>query len=350
MSENYHKAALGGGVVVLAAVGYLSWSKGAEIQKGFDADPIGTGNPDASARGGDLVDATAKSLKVLDKLNAKKTSEGRIVDLFTSVDMFVANGEVEEPIDLLDPNLPPIHLPIPNPWWVENRVDPSYSDSLDRDKDGDGFSNLEEFTDKTDPSDDTKYPPLVNKLVVKSIDSTYWLLELNSTLGNGNLQFRFADSKGANLRMGAAQNVKAGDLFFQEAPVENRFKVIETGSDMVEEKGRQVEKKFALVEDLKPNKGKNQFKAPFRPKGNEKPGFYQFDNTVTFILDAVGQGDKEIVVPENTSFKVTAHGKTLEYKLVKIDMGQRPNLKPLAAIVESDDNGQKSTRRIPISE
>jgi hypothetical protein len=350
MSENYHKAALGGGVVVLAAVGYLSWSKGAEIQQGFEPDPIGKGNPDASAQGGDLADEAANSLKELNKLIAKPTSEGRSVDLFTSVDMFVANGEVDEPIDLLDPDLDPVHDPIPNRWWVDNRVDPSFSDSPSQDKDGDGFSNQEEWTDKTDPSDDKIYPLLVNKLVVNSVDSTFWLLELNSTLGNNKLQFRFNDSKGTAIRMGAAQNVKAGDLFFNEAPVENRFKVIETGSDKVEEKGRMVEKKYALVEDLKPNKDNKQFKAPYRPRTVEKPSFYQFDNTVTFILDAVGQENKEIVVPENTSFKVTAHGKTLVYKLVEIDMGQRPNLKPLAAIVEYDDNGQKALRRIPISQ
>ncbi|MDB4412197.1 hypothetical protein N9170_01845, partial [Akkermansiaceae bacterium] len=146
-------------------------------------------------------------------------------------------------------------------------------------------------------------------------------------------------------RMGAADNVKANDVFFKDGPKKGRFKVIKKLTKQVDGK----DKIFALVEDLKPNKDNVQFEAPYRPSGaEEKKKFFRFDNTVTFTLEAVGQEGKEIVVEENTSFKVTANGETFEYKLIEVDMGERPNVKPLAAIVEYDDNGEKKTRRIEI--
>ena len=344
MSQNYHKAALGGGVVVLAAVGYLSWSKGAEVKEGFEVDSSTKPGDEVTVEGGPIADEILKDLKELNPLKAKTLPNGRVVNLFTSVDLFVANGDIDNPIDLLDPDLADVHPPIPHRSWVAKRVDPSFSDSPQKDEDGDGFSNLEEFNDKTDPSDSKNYPLLVKKLVVKSVDSTYWLLELNSSFGNNDFQFRYNDSKKVALRMGAADNAKAGDIFFKDGVKKNRFKVIEKVNKVVAGKAEI----FALVEDLKPNKGNVQFLAPYRPKVAVKKDFYRFDNTVTFTLEAVGQEGKEIVVEENTSFKVTADGKTFEYKLIEVDMGERPNVKPLAAIVEYDDNGEKKTRRIEI--
>jgi len=349
MSQNYHKAALGGGVAVLAIVGYLSWSKGSELQAGFESDASAKKSEDASVPGGEVVDDIITSIKNTDPLEQNSTSEGRPVDLFTSVDLFVANGNIDSTVDLLDPDLPPVHPPIPNPWWVNNNVDPSFSDALERDQDSDGFSNLEEFEAETNPSDPKDYPLLVHKLAVKEVDSTYWLLELNSSLGNDDFQFRYNDSKNISLRMSATNNVESGDVFFSDGPKKGRFKVIKKIEKEVEEKGRKVKKTFATVEDLKPNKGNIKFDVPLRPKKDKLTDFYRFDNTVTFILNAVGQEGKEIVVEENTTFKVTADGKTIEYKLVEVDMGERPNVKPLAAIVEYDDEGEKKTRRIEIN-
>lgn len=349
MSQNYHKAALGGGVVVLAAVGYLSWSKGAAMQAEFESNSSGGKGDNTAVTGGERAEILVKSLGDLNPLNAKPIPEsGRIVNLFTSVDLFVANGDVENPIDLLDADLGDVHSPIPNSWWVKNDVDPSFSDSPQRDQDGDGFSNLEEFEAETDPADPKNYPLLVHKLVVKNVDSTYWLLELNSSLGDNNFQFRYNDSKKVSLRMSATSNVKIGDVFFKDGPKKERFKVIEKIEKEVEERGKKVKRTFAVVEDLKSNKGNVQFHAPLRPKTEVKKNFYRFDNTVTFILNAAGQEGKEIVVEENTSFKVTADGKTLEYKLLEVDMGERPSIKPLAAIVEYDDGGEKKTRRIEL--
>ncbi|MEN8735713.1 MAG: hypothetical protein ABF337_00510, partial [Akkermansiaceae bacterium] len=63
MSENYHKAALGGGVAILAAVGYLSWSSATAKQDNLVNSSTGSGADDASTAGGESADERIASLK-----------------------------------------------------------------------------------------------------------------------------------------------------------------------------------------------------------------------------------------------------------------------------------------------
>ncbi|MGJ8697159.1 MAG: Amuc_1099 family pilus-like system protein [Verrucomicrobiaceae bacterium] len=346
LSENYHKAALGGGVLALGAIGYLSWSNASELQAQFETDAGGKKGDGVSVPGGELIDDVSRKLSTVDPLKDPVTGSGRVVDLFASVDLFVKDGKVEQVVDILEE--PPVHPPIPNEWWVKHRIDPSFSDSPQQDADRDGFANIEEFEEGTNPADDKSYPALVNKLEVKKIDSTYWLVELNSILGNDDFQFRYRDSNKKEIRMRALDNVKIGDVFFNEEPANGRFKVIEKAAEMIEVNGRQRELVYAVIEDLAPNKKGTRYKAPYRTPRGREPMYFQFDNVVTFELNAAGQQGKTHTVKENESFKVTVDGKTYEYRLASVDMGERPNTDPVAVIVEYDDNGEKKTREIPV--
>ena len=347
MSENYHKAALGGGVVVLAAVGYLAWSKNSAQQEALIDSSSGRKGDDVAVEGGPEADALLDSFTTLNPLDAKVLSSGRKVDLFNSVNLFIQDGDISQTVDLEE--IPDVHVPIPNIWWIKNRVDPSFSDSPQRDKDGDGFTNLEEFEAKTDPSDAKSYPLLVDKLEIDQIDSNWWLVLLNSSFGNDDLQFRYKDGDGQETRMRATDNIQAGQVFFPEGPAKGRFKAIEPGSRMVEGRnGRQVEEKYYLIEDLSENKKGTRYEAAFRPRAANEPLHYQFDNTVTFVLNAAGQEGKTHTVKENESFSINVDGKKLTYKLLKVDMGTRPNLDPLSVDVEYDDDDEKKVRTIKL--
>lgn len=347
MSENYHKAALGGGVAVLAAVGYLSWSSASAKQATLE-DQSGPGRGDTtSSEGGELADDLIQSLKEINPLAAKPTQAGRKVDLFNSVDLFVKDGDVSKTIDLLQ--VPDIHAGIPNQWWVDNRVDPTYSDSPDQDKDGDGFSNAEEHAAGTDPSDAKSYGLLVNKLEVDRVDSLWWLVLLNSSFGNDDLQFRYRDSSGAETRMRATDNIVAGQVFFPDGPAKGRFKAVEPGERAIEVNGRPATERYYIIEDLAPNKKGQKYEAAYRPRRGNEPLHYQFDNTVTFILNAIGQEAKKHTVKENENFTIVVDGKKLTYKLVNVDMGERPNTEPQSVEVEyTTAEGEKKTRIIPV--
>lgn len=346
MSENYHKVALGGGVVVLAAVGYLSWSKASAQQEALAEQRAGKQGEGIEVEGGSAAADLLKSLSEINHLSIKSDPDGRKVNLFNSVDLFVKDGDVSEVVDL--EQIDDVHPGIPNIWWVNNRVDPSFADSPSRDKDEDGFTNLEEFEAETDPSDPKSYSLLVHKLAVDNVDSLWWLVLLNSSFGNDDLQFRYQDSKQREIRMRATDNIQAGAIFFKGEPAKGRFRAIEPGERSVKDpkSGRETMQRYYVIEDLSENKKGTRYEAAFRPRRANEPLHYQFDNTVTFVLNAAGQEGKKHVVRENESFKVTANGETFEYKLVKVDMGDRPNIKPLAAIVEYDDNGTKKTRVI----
>ena len=63
----------------------------------------------------------------LDRTWKQALDGDRPVDLFTGIALFVKSSEPEKPIDLLKDA--PIHPPIPNIWWLENRMDPGFADS-----------------------------------------------------------------------------------------------------------------------------------------------------------------------------------------------------------------------------
>ncbi len=87
--------------------------------------------------------------------------------LFNSVP-YVAKEEngTKVKVSLVE-NDTPIHPPIENKWFLDNHLDLLASNALEQDPDGDGFSNLEEWNGKTDPSSKDSHPPYWTKLYLK---------------------------------------------------------------------------------------------------------------------------------------------------------------------------------------
>lgn len=60
------------------------------------------------------------------------------------------------------------HPPVPNEWLEQFGLPIAEGDVLGQDPDGDGFSNLEEWQSKTDPTDRSSHPAFLTKLKMKS--------------------------------------------------------------------------------------------------------------------------------------------------------------------------------------
>lgn len=73
-----------------------------------------------------------------------------------------------------------LHPPITNEWLLAYGLDYTDMTIKAKDSDGDGFSNLEEFNSKTDPTDPKKTPPSMNKLKLVSFKSVPFLLTFKS--------------------------------------------------------------------------------------------------------------------------------------------------------------------------
>lgn len=64
----------------------------------------------------------------------------------------------EEVYDMQDREQSPLWPPVDNWWWYEHKIDPLSPLCLENDEDGDGFTNVAEFRNQTNPTDDQDTP------------------------------------------------------------------------------------------------------------------------------------------------------------------------------------------------
>lgn len=338
-STNYEKAALGAAVAVALGLCYLGWSHYSSVDGDFSVDLKGKGNNNTAIANSDLIPKALGSLK-LDRSWTQADDEDRPVDLFTGISLFVASKAPEVPVDLLDKNQAPVHPPIPNKWWIDNRLDPGFGDSPNRDPDEDGFTNLEEFNDNTDPNDAKSHPLLIWKLTYLKDESLGWVVRPGYGDG-GKFSFKYGDTKGNKNKVGATEMVGPNELFFPTEPMKNRFKLL--GSEVRNElnKATNVKQDVTIVriEDQKPNKKGTIYEIPSPLSEERQNQFLQYDRTAVMSLEALGFSGKEIKVEENTPFALPPDATSKDFLLKKVS--------PEAIEVEySDAQGTKKTKTI----
>ncbi len=348
IKENYHIAALGGGALVLVGLGYLGFSANQAVNDEFNANNP-TPKNDTKVAGGDIAEYVSKSVTEVTPIKRRDTPTERPVDLFTSVDLYTRGENTQEPLDLL--TMPePVHPPIDNQWWVDHRIDPSFSDSPHKDQDGDGFTNLEEFEAKTDPNDGKSHGALISKLEVVTVESDKWLLLFKSVLGAKDrfqFDYKFIPSGGRlkENRIAGSDSVQKGGSFFKDEPGKGRYILKDVVAREEDGPTGRRPRNWAIVEDRRPNKKGQTYELPF----NLKKGFYaregQFDHTVTFSLNAIGEADKKFKVEENGQFSLPNGGEEAGYTLVEVKLGE--DRKPVSVVVQIGDDKTK-TREIPV--
>jgi hypothetical protein len=314
-SENYDKAALGAAVLVAGGLAFTGWQKFSSVEEQFSSVPNGGGNNDPAVKGADSV-ATAKSSFQLNRHWVKGDDNGRPVDLFTGVALFVNKNDQANPLDFFKGES--VHPPIPNSWWIDNRIDPGFGDSPQRDADEDGFTNLEEFTANTDPSDASDYPPLISKLIYVGDESVDWVLRPGFE-DNGKFTFKYVDNKGAN-QVGAANQIEPGGIFFDNDPAKGRFKLLgsEKRKQINEAIKAEVEVTIVRIEDQKPNKKGTVYEIPAMFRIGDQRQFAQFDRTAVLSLDALGLDGQEFKVEENTVFALPPGAEKKSYKIIEV--------------------------------
>lgn len=248
------------------------------------------------------VDAVNELLNVAPQWEVNEV-EGRNVELMTSVPLFRIPG-VRYLVDLYKEDGEPVHPPIPNRWWLKYNIDPSYKNSLIRDFDEDGFSNIEEFEANTDPTDFKSVPALIDKLELVSYSTLKWKLTFSSDIGNDQYQFRYEDQKRRTLR---SDYIGRGSSFFSEEPAAGRFVLTDVEEREVEKSGFTSKVKYAIIQDTLKNKS-------FEIGRGNKNSLLTKDYTVTFSLKAIGMDSETFAIPENSKFdlpsgKVSPEGK-----------------------------------------
>ena len=316
-SQNYEKAALGAGAVVAAGLVFAGLQKLNSVEDEFSGVPKGNGSNDPAVKNGDLV-STAKASFHLGREWVKGDDEGRPVDLFTGVALFVNKKNPSKPVDLITDD--PVHEPIPNQWWIDNRIDPGFGDSPQRDSDEDGFSNLEEYTAKTDPKDTRKYPNLLSKLTYGGDEFVIWSLRPGFEAEGGAFTFKYKDSLRRANKAGAGNPVAPGEIFFEEGAAKGRFKLVgsEKRKEMNEKTKSEAEVTYVKIEDQKPNKLGDLYEIPASFRNAEERKHHKYDRTAILTLDALGLAGKEFKVEEYTAFSLPPGGENKNYKLTEV--------------------------------
>ena len=102
-------------------------------------------------------------------------------------------------IDPLSEGSEQLHPPITNDWLLANGLDYTDMNIKEKDSDGDGFSNLEEFEKKTNPNDPKEAPASFNKLKLVGFKPVPFRLEFKGDpSGDGKeFQINLKDLKGS---------------------------------------------------------------------------------------------------------------------------------------------------------
>lgn len=315
-STNYEKATLGGAAVIALTLGWLGWSKLGSVEEVFATSISGTGNSNPAVQEADLVPKALQSLK-LDRTWSQSTDGERPVDLFTGLVLFVKKDQPDKAIDMLKDA--PVHPPIPNQWWIENRIDPGFSDSPQLDPDGDGFSNLEEFHSKTDPNNAKIFPELVAKLSYVKDESLIWVLR-PSFESEGKFPITYEDSKNQKNKTPSGEEVGKGELFFKKGPMQDRFKLAgsETRRQMNPRINMEEEVTIVKIEDQRHNKKGvvYEFLSPLSEERRNE--FLQYDRTAVLDLQAIGYQGKEFKIEENMPFALPPDSAKKNYLLKKV--------------------------------
>lgn len=344
--KNYEKAALGGAVAIALGLAYAGWSKFGGVSEAFGTGLKGRGNNNSAVKDADLIQKASASFKLDRSWTQGVTTGERSVDLFTGIPLYIRSSAPDEQIDLVKDA--PVHDDIPNTWWIENRLDPGFADSPQRDPDGDGFSNLEEFKSKTDPNDPKSVPPLIAKLMYVKDESVTWVLRPGYGEGS-KFPFTYEDTKGGANKTGAADMIEPNGMFFARGAMANRFKLLghEVRKEMNKKVNIEMEVTIVRIEDQRPNKKGTIYEIPSPLSDLRKNEHLKYDRTAVLSLKALGLEGKEFKVEENTAFalppgaaskdymvkSVTADSVTVEYpdasgakKTVQISKGVLPTI------------------------
>ena len=339
-SSNYDKALLGGGALVALGTLYFGYTQLQSADEDFSNKLMGAGKVNAAVDGAEKIAQASQSM-ALDHGWKPGDFEGREVDLFTGIPLFLKRDGGGQPIDLLKDS--PVHPPITNDFWLKYRLDPGFADSPQRDPDGDGFSNLEEFRDETDPTDRDDHPLLFKKLRYVKDQSVAWVIRPGFLGQNGEMPMRFKDGNGMANNAGAGAPIKPGELFFANGVAQGRFKYLGhvERKEMNQAIGVQETVTYARIEDQKANKDKVVYEIPAPLSEAKQKPYIQHDRSAVLKLEALGQGGKEMVIEENTRFSLPAGEKQKPYLLKSVT--------PKEIVVEFvDSEGNKVTETIDL--
>lgn len=238
------------------------------------------------------------------------------VPLFKSVLLVLKDNQIYD-MFTEDPQLRP---PMTNAYLRENKLQYLSPNVGELDPDDDGFTDLEEFNGKTNPTDPNSHPPITDKLfLVQRIEHKY-LVTLKSS-GDPPYQVTVVTEdgkrRGSFVEIGKpfgvggrfipkkfekkeVQDAKIGTKDVSELTVEdtirkNEIVLVKDVDQNLAEYEASLEFRLKVIDQFKVKKGEN-FRIPGHDETTYKMVDVQEDSAVIAPLKADGTPEKEIVI------------------------------------------------------
>lgn len=260
-----------------------------------------------------------------------------------------AAGQVRTAVvDILGKNSVDIHrygeenTPVPNLWFLNNGLAKEFtqSDALQKDSDGDGFTNLEEFVAKTKPNDAASYPALVTpqgaKLEVVRTQTNEAVIVADTMFATEPAPAQVAVKvfkNAADLTPINKLTLKPGDKFALSADDKEKSRFTLVGfekAEFTDSMGKHEENVIVLQDNTFPNSAPVKVRAG-KPKANEKDaanakGLQYKITSATLRVTAGSAANTEITVRKGDSF--TVPGSSIKCSLQAVGKGSSVSILP----------------------
>ncbi len=255
-------------------------------------------------------------------------------------------------IDIYDPSAPKIHAPIPNLWFIDNKLSKelSLANGALVDSDGDGFSNEEEYAAQTKPSDAADYPALVAKGQVPRFELIGLARSRAIITADSMLAMETAAPESVSIRLFKTANdmdpikkfdLKPGESFGVPKGDQKRFTLVEFTTGEYTSLAGGKEKEMALV--IRDNESKLEDKTfvmrAGKPRPNDKAtgtsdekGRMVVDTTAKFRVTAgseMGKASGEVMVKLGHEFLIPGDSTKTRYIFESIDSKDSVNICPV---------------------
>ena len=149
-------------------------------------------------------------------------------------------------------------------------------------------------------------PPLISKLRYVQDQSTSWILVPGFLRDDGAVPMKFENTEARKNVAGAADPIRVGETFFEEGAGQGRFKYLGHENQTRINPAIQVEEVVTVVriEDQKPNKAGMIYEIPAPLFTRHRKPYIQHDRSAVLALEALGQGEAQVVIEEFTHFSL----------------------------------------------
>ncbi len=239
--ENFERVALIAGVLFLFLCAFFIWRSAAEFGVNFASlQAAGPQKPPAPiAKAVELEDAMLKMAQP-----PQWTFAGRS-GIFVPEKHFIGPDGLPATLQTTE-----VHPPVPNEWLDQFALPIADADVLTQDPDADGYTNLEEWQSKTNPTDKNSHPPFVTKLKLKSFTrEPFRLVFASQTSGAFGINTSYLKDPTQFLRVGdMIQGTKFKIVDFKERYAPNQYGTEMDVSELVLE-NQDNNERFNLVEE-----------------------------------------------------------------------------------------------------